>query len=332
MTEPYKRKEIIGNATLYLGDCIEILPTLEKVDAVITDPPYFKVKDEEWDRQWKKPDEFLEWLGGVLTLCSERMESWASIYVFADPDMEWFVQAEVRRRFHFINSIRWRKQQGWHRKQKIEDMRAFQTNWEACILGQKGGDNDAAELSGYEAACEMLHRKVYSPIGGYFKQAREEAGVSYRQIADHIKRDNALYLRWEEGSSLPNPEDYGKCRELIPGLRKEYEELRKEYEELRRPFSVFDKRMVGDIWDYDTAPPAFGKHPCEKPVPLMEHIVGTSTKGPQTILDPFMGSGTTGVACMNLCRKFIGIEIEPKYFDIACERISQAQKQGRLFA
>jgi DNA modification methylase len=52
----------------------------------------------------------------------------------------------------------------------------------------------------------------------------------------------------------------------------------------------------------------------------------------QTILDPFMGSGTTGVACANLGRKFIGIEIERKYFDIACERIAAAYAQGRLFA
>ena len=49
------------------------------------------------------------------------------------------------------------------------------------------------------------------------------------------------------------------------------------------------------------------------------------------ILDPFMGSGTTGVACMNLGRSFIGIEREPKYFDIACRRIEDAQRQGRMF-
>ena len=51
----------------------------------------------------------------------------------------------------------------------------------------------------------------------------------------------------------------------------------------------------------------------------------------ETILDPFMGSGTTGVACANLGRKFIGIEIEPKYFDIACRRIEEAYRQPRLF-
>jgi site-specific DNA-methyltransferase (adenine-specific)/modification methylase len=52
----------------------------------------------------------------------------------------------------------------------------------------------------------------------------------------------------------------------------------------------------------------------------------------KTILDPYMGSGTTGVACANLGRKFIGIERESKYFDIACRRIERAQSQGRLFA
>ena len=52
----------------------------------------------------------------------------------------------------------------------------------------------------------------------------------------------------------------------------------------------------------------------------------------KTILDPFMGSGTTGVAAIQLGRKFIGIEREPKYFDIACERIAAAAAQGKLFA
>ena len=59
----------------------------------------------------------------------------------------------------------------------------------------------------------------------------------------------------------------------------------------------------------------------------MEQFVGW-TRG--VVFDPFMGSGTTGVACVNLQREFIGIEIDPKYFDIACRRIEDAQRQGRL--
>ena len=74
-----------------------------------------------------------------------------------------------------------------------------------------------------------------------------------------------------------------------------------------------------------------GTHPTEKPVSLMREIVGLFSDEGQTILDPFMGSGTTGVACAKMGRSFIGVEIEPKYFDIACRRIEQAQRQSDLF-
>ena len=65
---------------------------------------------------------------------------------------------------------------------------------------------------------------------------------------------------------------------------------------------------------------------------MMEWLVSRTSDEPgQTILDPFMGSGTTGVACARLGRSFIGIEIEPRYFDIACKRIEDAYKQADLF-
>lgn len=72
------------------------------------------------------------------------------------------------------------------------------------------------------------------------------------------------------------------------------------------------------------------EHPTEKPVALLEKILAGAIEG--AVLDPFMGSGTTGVACANLGRPFVGVEIERKYFDIACERIDAAYAQGRLFA
>ena len=71
-------------------------------------------------------------------------------------------------------------------------------------------------------------------------------------------------------------------------------------------------------------------HPTQKPIRLMVWCI-EQAGNPQTILDPFMGSGTTGVACAQIGRKFTGIEREQKYFDIACERIARAQAQGKLF-
>ena len=72
------------------------------------------------------------------------------------------------------------------------------------------------------------------------------------------------------------------------------------------------------------------EHPTQKPLPLMKWCIGFLPDA-QTVLDPFMGSGTTGVAAVQMGRDFIGIEREPKYFDIACRRIEEAQRQGDLF-
>lgn len=72
------------------------------------------------------------------------------------------------------------------------------------------------------------------------------------------------------------------------------------------------------------------EHPNEKPVRLLSMLLDKSPEG--VVLDPFMGSGSTGVACAHLGRPFIGVELIPAYFDIACRRIEDAQRQGRLIA
>lgn len=72
-------------------------------------------------------------------------------------------------------------------------------------------------------------------------------------------------------------------------------------------------------------------HPCPKPLGLMKWMVHRASLDGETVLDPFMGSGTTGVACVALGRKFVGIEVEERYFDIACARIERAHDQPDLF-
>ena len=87
-------------------------------------------------------------------------------------------------------------------------------------------------------------------------------------------------------------------------------------------------RSLPDIWRCQWAAQRPNGHPAEKPLALLIRLVQETPA--ETVLDPFMGSGTTGVACANLGRKFIGIEIEPRYFDIACRRIAEAYQQPRL--
>ncbi len=73
-------------------------------------------------------------------------------------------------------------------------------------------------------------------------------------------------------------------------------------------------------------------HPCPKPLSFMTKLVAKGTVAGDSVLDPFMGSGTTGVAAVQLGRSFVGIEVNDEYFDIACERIENAQRQNRMFA
>jgi len=80
-----------------------------------------------------------------------------------------------------------------------------------------------------------------------------------------------------------------------------------------------------------TEPASCPEHPCSKPIKAWSWLVWKAAVDGETILDPVMGSGTTGVACAPLGRTFIGIEISETYFDIACKRIEDAQRQGDLF-
>ena len=83
-----------------------------------------------------------------------------------------------------------------------------------------------------------------------------------------------------------------------------------------------------NVFEYKRAYNGF--HPTEKPVPLLEDLIKTYTNEEDTVLDFTMGSGSTGVACVNTNRNFIGIELEPKYYEIAKERIKEAKAQRRL--
>lgn len=89
----------------------------------------------------------------------------------------------------------------------------------------------------------------------------------------------------------------------------------------RRPDTLFQRKTEKDDND----------HPCPKPDNVMRWIIERTTREGDTIIDPFMGSGSTGVACIQTKRKFVGIELDKTYCDIAKERIAKAQMQPRLF-
>jgi site-specific DNA-methyltransferase (adenine-specific) len=207
------RKEVIGDATLYCGSMEDVLPTLGRFDAVVTDPPYgvgFKYASHDDSNEG-----YMEW-------CDTWFRSLSSV-----------CGGPIAISCGISNITAWPKPTWvlcWHKPASMGRCSVGFNNWEPVLL-------------------------------------------------------------------------YGKSRGS-------------------QTVDVFVAPIVADN--------TIEGHPCPKPLGWATQLVGRLTRRDDLILDPFAGSGTTGVACINLGRRFIGIEIEPRYFEIACRRIEQAYAQPRL--
>jgi len=336
--------------TLYHGDCLDILPTLtaNSVDLIATDPPYYKVKGDSWDRQWDKPESFLAWLDGVLAELYRVLKPNGSLYLFASPKMAARVEVLIAQRFNVLNAIRWVKEAGWHNKAEKETLRSFLSPWEHIIFAEHyGAEGYAKGEAGYSAKCDELRGFVFEPLRAYLASERDRAGLTTRQIAEAFQQKTrsrtvtGMAGHWLERVqwTLPTAENYEWLRQTMSNLnhggqylrreyeylRREYEDLRREYEDLRRPFNVSADVPYTDVWTFKTVNAYPGKHPTEKPLPLMRHIIEASSRPGAVVLDCFMGSGTTGKAAQDLGRDFIGIEKDAGYFAQATRRIESVQ-------
>jgi site-specific DNA-methyltransferase (adenine-specific) len=326
---------IIGRATLYLGDCRDVLPLLGKVDAVVTDPPYFKVKGDYWDNEWDEPAHFLDWMREIVSLLNARLAANGSLYLFASPQMAARVEVVVREAMSVLAMITWNK--GARRKGAAGrgvDVTSLRTFWQASSERIIFAEPNGAE---YDDALRAAKAELF---GAAIRDSMTAAGATRGDINGLFRSSGgpALYAaNWLLGYNCPTPEqwtvletrlgklpDHAKLMELVLSRQTELEEI-------RRPFNLHDKLQWGDVWDFDPPPPTSGKHPCEKPLSLLQHIVQVSTKPDAVVLDAFMGSGATGDAALRMGRQFIGIERDPHWFAVACKRIEDAQRQGDFF-
>lgn len=321
------------------GDCLDAMRSLDdaSVNLILTDPPYFRVKTEAWDRQWGNDRQFLAWLGECADEWRRLLRPNGSLYVFASPRMAARVEVLLGERFNVLNRIRWVKDAGWHKKAQREALRSWLSPWEEIVFAEQyGADSMALGESGYAAQCEQAHGLIFEPLRAYLDGERRRAGIDKadcnaacgfsRSAGGMASRHYFSRSQWQ----LPRPEHYAALRRLFNGgcadgpyLRREYEDLRREYEDLRRPFLVTDDVPYTDVWNFPTVKPYAGKHPCEKPVSLLAHIIAASTRPGAAVLDCFMGSGSTGDAALALDRDFIGIERDGGYFAQAETRLSQ---------
>jgi len=312
------------------------------VDAIITDPPYYKVKGEAWDNQWDTPAKFLEWVGLLCEQFERILKPNGSLYFFASPQMAARVECEIGKRFAVLNSITWRKGAagksavGWSQKTEKEALRMWLPESERIIFAEHyGADNMAKGEAGYEAKCDELRGFVFEPLRSYLAEEVKRAGwtpAGLNEAMGFAPRGMAETRYFGRSQwQLPTEPHYAKMRELLgveylrreyEDLRREYEDLRREYEDLRRPFSVTKDDFYTDVWSFKTVQAYRGKHPCEKPQALLRHMIERSTRPGGVVLDCFAGSGSTGVAALALGREFMGCEMSPEWHAVASRALA----------
>lgn len=229
------RTETIGNATLYLGDCREILPTLDPVAAVVTDPPYgigFKYESHIDDKE-----SYPGFIWPIIEAAERLVIPGGPIFV-------------------------WQAQEWMPRFSEL-----FPRPWRVMV---------AAKNFVQMRAVAMQH--AYEPVVVWWVPGEKP----WRSLS---------------GSTFANRDWYVADSAS----------------------AVSDTKRLAK------------QHPCPRQDDVCEFIVSNWVKPGTTALDPFMGSGTIGVAAVKLGRRFIGIEIEPRYFDLSCKRIEHATRQADLF-
>lgn len=302
---------IVNDAALYLGDCLELMPAMESdtFDLILTDPPYYKVKGEAWDRQWDTAAGFLAWLDDVFAQFYRLLKPNGSLYVFASPQMAARVEVLASERFNVLNRIRWIKDAGWHKKAEKEALRSYLSPWEEIIFAEHQPE----------------------PLREYLVSERNRAGLSTQDVAEawRIKTGNVnrtgMAGHWFETVqwTFPTKENYEWLRQVFASMNGGGKYLQRDYEDLQRPFIVSAEVPYTDVWTFAPVSAYPGKHPCEKPQDLLKHIIEASTRPGALVLDAFMGTGSTALACRDTGRRFVGIDMTAEYLDSARFRLAQ---------
>lgn len=322
------------------GDCLEVLSSLPEnsVDLIVTDPPYYRVKTDDWDNQWKTENDFLGWCEQVLLAFRRVLKPNGSLYWFAGPYMAAKLELLIDQHYNVLNHIVWVKKSGRHNGCNKERLRQFFPQTERIIFAEP-----LIAKQANNSATASMAKSLYQPLVDYFNNARKLAGFSIKECVEICGSSTASHYFSRSQFHFPSEPhfqklmsafgmegNYCQVRGEFEAMRQRYQKLKQQYADLRRPFNVTKEVPFTDVWHFDPVQYYQGKHPCEKPLSLLEHIIESSSLPGQVVLDAFMGSGSTGDASLALGRDFIGIERDPTIYRSACQRIHSQHPQGEV--
>ncbi|ODN41117.1 hypothetical protein BGC07_17740 [Piscirickettsia litoralis] len=297
----------------------------ESIDLIIADPPYFNVVSEKWDRQWRTETEFIEWLEKVFAEFARILKPTGSLYLFCYNHMSAKISVALSKYLEVLSHIVWNKPNGRHLMVQRSSQRKYFPQTEHVLFAESKN-------------APVAQKEMLEPLR-YYMNEWTRAGLTKKE-AEQVVGSSARHYFNASQWSLPSKERYEQLRSYARAKDKNiyprsYSDLQHEYmvrrKQARRPFSADEVDFNTDLWEFKTVVSYKGRHPCEKPLQLYAQIIKASSREGDTILDPFLGSGNSGVLAKELKRNFLGIEIDQEYFNRCKQKINNLDDKSAIF-
>lgn len=297
-----------NDSVIVNGDSLELLKKIpdHSIALILTDPPYHSTKKNNivGDRNFSRDSEYIDWMRSYATEWKRILKHNGSIFCFCSSTMSAQLQIMFSEHFNVLSEIVWTKPNapgydGWKQKMKKESLRQWYPHSERIIFLENAVKGNlfksyfGNQLMNWRKSINMSTIKLAELTGAYGK----------------VNHGGAV-ANWEAGRNIPSKVQYDKIKIVltehgVPNIP--------DYEDMIRPFNVNKDIEFTDIWTFQTVRQYKGKHPAEKPLDLLEHVIKATTFEGDIVLDCFAGSCSTGLAALNLNRKAVLFEIDDKW-------------------
>lgn len=313
----YNIEDIIDK--IHCADCLEFIKEIpdKSIDLIIADPPY-NINKADWD----KIPNYIGWLGNRLLEIQRILKNNGSFYLFHNDFLQIVeIQNWINKNTNFV----FKQLITWNKISKDFNNNGFvqQRLSNGTMRNYYGGFTE------YILFYTYFNEDMNNPFAKYLRDEFKKADVNQREISKLFPSKTGgltgCVSNWLNGDNIITKKQYLKIKKYLNNkyLNKEYEYLREEYENLCYPFNLSfvknDLRANSNVWLYP--PSEYSNHITPKPIPLIQNILKHSSNKGDLVLIPFVGSGNDCIACKELGRHYIGIEINPEYCKIAEERV-----------
>ena len=310
-----------SDSMVVLGDSLEMIKKIpsQSISLILTDPPYHatKKKNIQGDTNFKQDNDYLSWLNEYAKEWRRILKPNGTLYCFCDASMSAKIECLFLENFNILSNIVWTKPNepgfdGWKGKMKKEALRQWYKHSERIIVAEPAMEGN-------------LHRSAFAEV---LKQARKRSELSGHQLTELVGaygkvNHGGAVSNWETGRNIPSREQYQKIVTALLETKKVT--TMPLYEDIIRPFFMDGSKEYTDIWTFPSVRAYKGKHPAEKPLEMLKHIIEASSYENDIVLDCFGGSGSTLLATLELNRLAISIEIDEQWVNKIAEKLQLHQ-------